>query len=248
MEELRSDQAENLLLHEADKKVREASESQPFAESQCEQNVQVEHSDVPDSWMDLAENEALIFPVPNSWMDLAEQEESVLSHELDDSVAQTTRTAEDGAGSSTRSHSGEDGKQMHSQTHFPNELTGVHGTVNTRDGKIVFAETVADVTQSFDSSAFAELDTLSPGKSGHSRQRKNLVNLNKAVVKWQKRVELGTLPYETMLERIRASPAAAHLQAVHKDGFEEGKFVQDVLQHTGAVESNLMRRASVGGA
>jgi len=111
-------------------------------------------------------------------------------------------------------------------------------------------ELVVSTCISVEDIASAELDADHPcaGKSGHSRQRKHLVNLNKAVVKWQKSVERGTLARETMLERIRASPAAAHLQAVHKDGFEDEKFVQDVLSRAGVIENSLMGKASLGGA
>jgi len=84
--------------------------------------------------------------------------------------------------------------------------------------------------------------------SGHSRQRKHLVNLNKAALKWQKSVELGTLAQEEMLERIKASPAATHLRTVHKHKFEEDKFVEDVLKramHLRTVHKNRFQDKSV---
>merc|ERR1712151_978115 len=66
--------------------------------------------------------------------------------------------------------------------------------------------------------------------SGHSRQKKNLCNLKKAVVKWQKRVTSGTMTQSELVMQILASPAAVHLQSTHGSHFRSEEFVGSALR------------------
>jgi ATPase subunit of ABC transporter with duplicated ATPase domains len=63
----------------------------------------------------------------------------------------------------------------------------------------------------------------------HSRFRKDLVNLNKAVAKWLKQEERGTITRDTVKKRILESPVAQHLRSSHGDGFEQNHFLSEVL-------------------
>jgi len=66
---------------------------------------------------------------------------------------------------------------------------------------------------------------------GHSRFRKDLVNLNKAVGKWMQLVAKGELTLDQVRCRIVDSKAALHLKAIHNESFEADAFVKDVLGH-----------------
>lgn len=68
------------------------------------------------------------------------------------------------------------------------------------------------------------------GTSGHSRLRKDLVNLNKAVVKWLKMEKSGLVNRNQILDRIKNSVAACQLRAMHGDDFVENDFVQQALE------------------
>jgi hypothetical protein len=80
--------------------------------------------------------------------------------------------------------------------------------------------------------------------NGHSRQRKNWVNLNKAVSKWQKCLVNGSMTEAEFEARIMASPVAMHLQALHGDQFRIDELVQNVRQH--AARGTNVRHAAGG--
>merc|ERR1712232_1000613 len=65
--------------------------------------------------------------------------------------------------------------------------------------------------------------------SGHSRFKKNLVNLNKATAKWLKQESAGLINLEDLIGRIRASPAAQHLRNVYGVDFRQEQFVEEVI-------------------
>jgi ATPase subunit of ABC transporter with duplicated ATPase domains len=73
-------------------------------------------------------------------------------------------------------------------------------------------------------------DVCTQGTSGHSRLRKDLVNLNKAVVKWLKTEKSGLLNRNQISDRIKNSVAACQLRAMHGDAFMEDDFVQQALE------------------
>lgn len=77
--------------------------------------------------------------------------------------------------------------------------------------------------------ASAEGEAAPQGGSTHSRLRKDLVNLNKAVVKWLAHEEIGVLTRAKLMERIRTSAAARRLREAHGDGFQEEKFAHQAL-------------------
>merc|ERR1719464_275220 len=77
--------------------------------------------------------------------------------------------------------------------------------------------------------ASAEGEAAAQGGSTHSRLRKDLVNLNKAVVKWLAHEEIGVLTRAKLMERIRTSAAARRLREAHGDGFQEEKFAHQAL-------------------
>jgi ABC-type multidrug transport system ATPase subunit len=69
--------------------------------------------------------------------------------------------------------------------------------------------------------------SLEHGRHGHhSRFRKDLVNLNKAV---RKRMQNGSLAGDQLIEFIKASAVGKHLRIAHGEHFDESRFVQDVL-------------------
>merc|ERR1712066_1068020 len=57
--------------------------------------------------------------------------------------------------------------------------------------------------------------------SNHSRLRRDLVNLNKGVVKWLVKEREGLLTRDEVVERIRNSAAARHLASVHGEQYKE---------------------------
>jgi hypothetical protein len=63
----------------------------------------------------------------------------------------------------------------------------------------------------------------------HSRFRKDLVNLNKAVPKWLRQEEVGEVTHDQVLQNIKGSIVAQKLRQSHGDEFDESGFVQDVL-------------------
>mmetsp|Transcript_71512 Transcript_71512/g.130402 ORF Transcript_71512/g.130402 Transcript_71512/m.130402 type:complete len:838 (+) Transcript_71512:103-2616(+) len=64
----------------------------------------------------------------------------------------------------------------------------------------------------------------------HSRFRKDLVNLNKAIVKWLRTEQSGLLGRSEVEDRIRNSVVACQLRAMHGDQFLENDFVQQALE------------------
>jgi hypothetical protein len=70
--------------------------------------------------------------------------------------------------------------------------------------------------------------TAGNSRNHHSRFRKDLVNLNKAVPKWLKQEECGTITRSMIIERILRSPPAQHLKSA-SIGFQEDRFVHDIL-------------------
>merc|ERR1719235_2371612 len=67
------------------------------------------------------------------------------------------------------------------------------------------------------------------GATGHSRFRKDQVNLNKAVAKWLKQEAKGDMTHEEVAQRIRTSVAARHLRASRGAEFDEETFVLETL-------------------
>jgi len=75
--------------------------------------------------------------------------------------------------------------------------------------------------------------------SGHSRLRKDLVNLNKAVVKWIGHVEIGVLTRSKLTDRIRTSAAARHLREAHGAEFQEEAFVCQALERATVARAKI---------
>jgi len=73
--------------------------------------------------------------------------------------------------------------------------------------------------------------------SGHSRLRKDLVNLNKAVVKWMDHEEIGLLTRSKLMGRIRTSAAARHLRETHGADFQEEAFICQALERATAARA-----------
>jgi ATPase subunit of ABC transporter with duplicated ATPase domains len=70
---------------------------------------------------------------------------------------------------------------------------------------------------------------FAPRGSGHSRVRKDLVNLDKAVAKWLRQEQEGCINLGDLVSRIRSSPAAQHLRTVHGTEFREENFIAEVI-------------------
>jgi hypothetical protein len=62
-----------------------------------------------------------------------------------------------------------------------------------------------------------------------------LVNLNKAAAKWVRQEREGSINLGELVNRIRTSPAAEQLYAVHGAGFRVDDFVQEVLGRAASV-------------
>lgn len=77
----------------------------------------------------------------------------------------------------------------------------------------------------------ADVVNIHQRRSCHSQQRKSLVNLNKAVLKWSRLVANGSMTEDEIRARILASPVATHLRSVHGDQFRVDEFVQKVRRH-----------------
>jgi len=82
------------------------------------------------------------------------------------------------------------------------------------------------------------LDASSKGSGGHhSRFRKDLINLNKAVSKWIRKEKKGDMTKEQVIETIRESKVLRHLRDLHGALFKEDEFIgklymqRDVVPH-----------------
>lgn len=76
-----------------------------------------------------------------------------------------------------------------------------------------------------------------PRGSGHSRLRKDLVNLDRATSKWLRQERDGRLNLGELVERIRSSPAAQQLRTAHGQNFREEEFVEGVLARATAISA-----------
>lgn len=65
--------------------------------------------------------------------------------------------------------------------------------------------------------------------SGHSRLRKDLVNLNKSVARWLAQEASGQLTRDELSRRVRDSSAAKRLRALHGAQFREVDFLRDTI-------------------
>jgi ATPase subunit of ABC transporter with duplicated ATPase domains len=65
-------------------------------------------------------------------------------------------------------------------------------------------------------------------QSNHSRFRKDLVNLNKAV---KKRMQAGSFTDSQLIDFIKRSAVGRHLRTVHGHEFDENRFVNDILHY-----------------
>jgi len=65
--------------------------------------------------------------------------------------------------------------------------------------------------------------------SNHSRFRKDLVNLNKAVAKWLQQERSGLLRRQEIKARIKASKVAEQLRCVHGENFSVDAFVAEAI-------------------
>merc|ERR1712050_741831 len=70
----------------------------------------------------------------------------------------------------------------------------------------------------------------------HSRLRKDLINLNKAVAKWLRQADIGTVAPSEISTRIMSSSAAKVLQGLHGENFDQVRFVQEVLERSGGTQ------------
>jgi len=75
--------------------------------------------------------------------------------------------------------------------------------------------------------------------SGHSRLRNDLVNLNKAVVKWMGHEEIGVLTRSKLMVRIRTSAAAQQLREMHGAEFREEVFVCQTVEGAMAARAKI---------
>jgi len=96
----------------------------------------------------------------------------------------------------------------------------------TQEGRLQFCDTIIE----------CPLETASkagPGRKDgrHSRFRKDIVNLNKAVRKWLVQEGKGEICHSQVLDRIRRSSVAQQLRVLHADEFDEDQFLQDALKH-----------------
>merc|ERR1711988_473984 len=88
----------------------------------------------------------------------------------------------------------------------------------------------ADVTPQLQHCRLIEKDLgLKDGR--HSRFRKDLVNLNKAVIKWLRQECQGEMRESQVADSIRNSSVAQQLRALHGQEFDEDLFVQNALMH-----------------
>jgi len=83
--------------------------------------------------------------------------------------------------------------------------------------------------------------------SRHSQQRKALVNLNKAVLKWRRRLANGSMSQDEFRAKVLASPVAMHLRSVHGDQFRADEFIQRI-QHHAETNCKVATKQAVGGA
>merc|ERR1712183_1061641 len=75
-----------------------------------------------------------------------------------------------------------------------------------------------------------DVDDMIEKDKGHGRQsrfRKDLINLNKAVVRWLKRVASGDMAHAEMIACICRSPVLKHLQDLHGATFCEDVFITE---------------------
>lgn len=77
--------------------------------------------------------------------------------------------------------------------------------------------------------ACAPLSTSVSG-SRHSRLRKDLVNLQKAVTKWMRQEVDGWMTLGEICDLIKGSPAAQHLREMHGAEFRSEEFVREVIE------------------
>jgi len=66
-------------------------------------------------------------------------------------------------------------------------------------------------------------------KGNHSRFRKDLVNLNKAVARWVKQEQFGNITRCELEDRIKNSPVVRSLRSSKGSEFQEDEFVVDLL-------------------
>jgi hypothetical protein len=76
----------------------------------------------------------------------------------------------------------------------------------------------------------AGLKDSQPREGSHSRFRKDLVNLNKAIAKWIRQERSGEISYSKVIERIGDSRVAQHLSKLHGCEFDKDRFIQDALK------------------
>jgi len=81
----------------------------------------------------------------------------------------------------------------------------------------------------------AECEASPQRGSTHSRLRKDLVNLNKALIKWLAHEEIGVLTRAKLMERIQTSAAARQLRETHGDRFRREEFERLALDRAIAV-------------
>jgi len=72
-------------------------------------------------------------------------------------------------------------------------------------------------------------DKAESSSSGHSRLRKDLVNLNKSIAKWLAQEASGHMTRGELHRRISASSAAKLLRACHGAHFREADFVSNAI-------------------
>merc|ERR1712070_1045396 len=85
--------------------------------------------------------------------------------------------------------------------------------------------------ESTSSGVEAWLDAGSKGSGGcHSRLRKDLINLNKAVSKWIKKEKAGDMSKNQVIAIIRDSKVLKNLREFHGALFREDEFIQKLYQ------------------
>jgi len=71
----------------------------------------------------------------------------------------------------------------------------------------------------------------------HSRFRKDLVNLNKAVTKWIRQEQAGLTSRKEIVEKIKESSVARQLRTLHGEDFDPDRFVQEAINRSLRIET-----------
>lgn len=89
---------------------------------------------------------------------------------------------------------------------------------------------IPEKQESTSSGVEAWLDAFSGSEARHSRLRKDLINLNKAVSKWIRKEKAGQMSKNQVIETIRGSNVLRNLRELHGTLFREEEFIQKIYE------------------